>query len=53
MRTMNNSVTPKFSSLSVPNRGKKGHEKKCASSAGRAENVTKKRGEGRKMRRNW
>jgi hypothetical protein len=40
-------------SHSVLNRGKEGQEENCQSSTGRAEKGTKKRGKGRKRRRNW
>jgi hypothetical protein len=56
MRTMDTSVTLKFRgghSLSVLNCGREGQEEKCLSSTGRAEKETKKRGKGRKRRRNW
>jgi hypothetical protein len=56
MRTMDTSVTLKFSGgccLSVLNQGREGLEEKCLSSTGRAEKETKKRGKGRKRRRNW
>jgi hypothetical protein len=56
MRTMDTSVTLKFRggcSLSVLNRGREGQEEKCLSSTGRTEKGTKKRGKGRKRRRNW
>jgi hypothetical protein len=56
MRTMDISVTLKIGgerSLSVLNCGREGQEEKCLSSTGRAEKETKKRGKGRKRRRNW
>ena len=56
MRTMDTSVALKFRgghSLSVLNCGREGQEEKCLSSTGRAEKETKKRGKGRKRRRNW